>query len=155
MKNVVAAYNQNNKNQHPITIQHVLSLPNHDTRRTCSYAVNMVGKATVLAAIKIADVMFHELPESVLRKEVIFLVERLVFLHISFVFEGESTIATSTVEVRRALHVEGTGAVCAVFSRPETLEALLLDDGSLAMVVRMHLHIGSADVNLVTARLQT
>ena len=115
----------------------------------------MVGKATVLAAIEVADVMFHELPESVLRKEVIFLVERLVFLHVSFVFEGESTIPTSTVEVRRALHVEGTGAVSTVFSRPETLEALLLDDRSLTVIVRMHLNIGSADVNLVTSRLKT
>ena len=117
----------------------MLLLSNHVTLRTCSYAVNVVGEATVLATIEVADVMFHELPESVFCKEVIFLVERLVFLHISFIFEGESTIPTSTVEVRRALHVEGTGAVCAVFSRPETLEPLLLDDGSLPMVVRMHL----------------
>jgi hypothetical protein len=68
--------------------------------------------------------------------------------HVRFVLER--VFASAAVEMGRALPVEDAMLHQALLRRPIPLETFLIDRRVFAVIIRMHLHITSADVGFIT-----
>lgn len=121
-----------------------------DVIATSANTMNMVdslGKATVVEATRI---LLHKLFETVLVELFVFHMKVFVFLHIGLVFESELASGSVAVEVGGFLASEGTlwtGAVLAA-SKPE--KSFTLNGIIFPMIIKVHLDIGSGNVDFVT-----
>lgn len=77
--------------------------------------------------------------------------ERDTLTHVGLVLEGVLAVVSPTVEVRGTLTEEGAIRGAALLRGPESLEAFLYYGGVLTVVVGVHLHVRSADVDFVAA----
>jgi len=74
--------------------------------------------------------------------------------HVGLVFERELTVIASAMEMGGPLPVERAIRRPAFFRRAEPLESFLYDGRVLSVVIRVHLHVGRADVHLVARALR-
>lgn len=127
----------------PGTVKHVVAL-----RPDAMYVIADLREPAVLVR---AAFVLHELLEPVPRQLLVLYVIRLVLLHVGLVLKRELAPGAPAVEMRRPLPEKGAVARAALLRRPVPLEALLDDRRVLPVIIRVHLHVRSGYVHLITA----
>ena len=115
-----------------------------------SNAMNVITQQVEAAAGEHTLLVLHELPEAVFGKLLVFDVIGFVFLDVALVLKRRRAVVPNAVEVRCALSVELAIRRLTILGGAEPLESFLNDGDVLAVVVRVHLYVGSRDVAFVT-----
>lgn len=73
--------------------------------------------------------------------------------HISLIFERKLAVFASTMKMRGTLSEKRAVRRATLFGRPQSLEAFLNNGRIFSVVIRVHLHVRSADVHFIARSL--
>lgn len=116
-------------------------------------AVYVVELAVVPAVGEPTFVRFEELLEAVAQQLLVLQVVHLVLLHLALVLERKLAAVAQAMEVCRLLVRIRTARLLALLQIADAQKALHPDGARLSVVIRVHLDVARADVDLVTFRL--
>lgn len=77
----------------------------------------------------------------------------LSLTHVGFVFKRELTVIAPAMKMRGPLAIERAIRRPAFLCSSESLESFLYDGWVFSVIIRVHLHVGRADIHFVTRAL--
>jgi len=116
-----------------------------------SNAVDVIVTSGEFTTQEPAWFMFHKLLEPIFVQLLIFHVVVFVLFHICLVLEGKLTRRPIAMEMSRSLTSVQTVRRMTIFGTSKTEKSFPLDGIVFPVVIEVHLNIGCAYVNLVTA----